>query len=408
MTTKDSMCLISYQIAFDKGSEYGSAYQIVQHIVQKYPNLTLISRKKNIDLLKNDPLFAKSTLIALDVPKYLSFYKKKERGITLYYMTWLYLVAQKVKSLGDFSLIYLVNFHGDKTPHFFKNPNGSIMWGPLAHHPFIPPEFIYREPRSLYIGFEYIKILTKKMLWYSPWMMKALRNSDVIYCGNPKDLPPTFKRFPNKVKILNVVARPFDIKEQTNPSQDGFRLLFIGRFIDIKGTIFTLQTFHEFYKNHPDSHLTMIGKGPLHEELESYIKSNNLESAVDIINWLPQDELFEHYQNSHVFFFPSMEAQGLVVTEAMQFGLPIVCLKDYGPHSIAREVAISIPYQKGNIQATKTDFITSLSELYNIKNQSQYLELRQKTRKEYEKNQHAPQLVSTILEDIDTLLNNKT
>ena len=193
MINKESMCLISYQIAFDKGSEYGSAYQIVQHIVRKYPDLTLISRKKNIDLLKRDPLFSESTLIALDVPKHLSFYKKKERGITLYYMTWLYLVAQKVKSLGAFSLIYLVNFHGDNAPHFFKNPHGSVMWGPLAHHPFIPPEFIYRTPRPVHIGFEYIKILTKKMLWYSPWMLRALKNSDVIYCGNPNDLPPTFK-----------------------------------------------------------------------------------------------------------------------------------------------------------------------------------------------------------------------
>ena len=405
MTTKDSMCLICYQIAFDKGSEYGSAYQIAQYVVQKYPTLTLISRRKNIELLKKDPLFEKSTLIALDVPEYLSFYKKKERGITLYYLTWLYLVAKKVKSLGDFSLIYLVNFHGDKTPHFFKNPNGAVMWGPLAHHPFVPPEFIYQKPRILHIGFEYIKILTKKMLWYSPWMIKALKNSDIIYHGNPNDLPPTFKWFSEKVKILNVLARPFDVKTHTIPSQEGFRLLFIGRFIDVKGPIFALHTFHEFYKTHPDAHLTMIGKGPLDEDLEAYIKTHGLEDAVEIINWLPQGDLFAHYQNAHIFFFPSMEAQGLVVTEAMQFGLPVMCLKTYGPHSIARDVAISVPYQKGDIASTQKKLITALSELYAIKDKPEYIELRKKTRKAYEEYQDAAQIASVILKDIELLLN---
>ena len=246
------------------------------------------------------------------------------------------------------------------------------------------------------------------MLWYSPWMLKALKNSDVVYCGNPNDLPPTFKLFPKKVKILNVVARPFDVTTYTQPVQDGFRMLFIGRFIDIKGTVFALKTFHEFYKTHPDAHLTMIGKGPLREDLEAYIASHNLEKAVQIIDWLPQDELFEHYQTAHVFFFPSMEAQGLVVTEAMQFGLPIMCLENYGPHSIARDVAISIPYQKGDTQATKAKFITALSDLYRLKDQPQYLELRQKTRQAYEEHQHAPQLVSTTLNDIEQLLNKKS
>ena len=149
----------------------------------------------------------------------------------------------------------------------------------------------------------------------------------------------------------------------------------------------------------------MIGKGPLKEDLEKYIAEHNLQDVVEMINWLPQDDLFEHYQTAHVFFFPSMEAQGLVVTEAMQFGLPIMCLQNYGPHSIARDIAISVPYQKGDTHKTKELFLNALSELYRIKDQPQYLELRQKTREAYEEHQHAPQIVSTILEDIELLLN---
>lgn len=216
-------------------------------------------------------------------------------------------------------------------------------------------------------------------------MRRALERSDAIFCCNPLDIPPTFKKYKSKIEYLNMVARPIDITPQPPPKKESaFRLLFIGRFMDMKGTIFALETFHEFYRTHNDAHFTIIGKGPLKKQLETYVEKNSLSDCVDIISWLPQEDLFAYYQHAHVFFFPSMESQGLVVTEAMQFGLPIVCLKNYGPHSLAREAALTVEHKRGALEQTQQGLLAKLTQLYNIKDTPQYQQLRTTTRATYD------------------------
>ena len=391
-----NVCLVAYQIQFGKGSEFGSGYEIAYELVKEYPNATIISRKKNIFILKDNPHFAKCNLIGFDVPHFLGFYKRKAKGLTPYYFTWLYLVSKIVKRNAPFDIIHLINFHSDVYPHFFNNPDGKIIWGPIAHHPFIPKEMIYRTPTWKHVGMEYGKILAKYALWYSPLMKKALQRSETIFCCNPKDIPPSFKRYQEKIQYLNMVARPFDIQDTLPPDPQTFQILFIGRFLDMKGTVFALETFHSFLKTHPDSHLTMIGKGPLKERLENYIAKQQLENNVDIVSWIPQDDLLAYYQKSHVFLFPSMESQGLVITESMQFGLPIVCLEGYGPHSLAREAALTVPYQKNAKEQIKKGLLQHLTHLYEIRNTKEYLALRKRTRETFDDHLAVPKMVDQI------------
>ena len=37
------------------------------------------------------------------------------------------------------------------------------------------------------------------------------------------------------------------------------------------------------------------------------------------------------FQNGVAFLFPSHEGAGMVVTEALSFGLPVICLDNAGP-----------------------------------------------------------------------------
>ena len=167
--------------------------------------------------------------------------------------------------------------------------------------------------------------------------------------------------------------------------------------MDMKGTIFALETFHKFYQEHGDAHFTIIGKGPLKQRLEEYVAENHLQDCVDIISWLPQEDLFGYYQHAHVFFFPSMESQGLVVTEAMQFGLPIVCLQNYGPHSLAREAALTVEHKRGALKTTQEGLLAKLTHLYTIKDTEEYQALRDTTRTAYEKHLTVEAQVQQIL-----------
>ncbi|MEC7983917.1 MAG: glycosyltransferase family 4 protein, partial [Myxococcota bacterium] len=344
------------------------------------------------------PLFEHCNLIPLDVPKSLSFYKKKARGLMLYYMTWMWMVAKRVEKEGPFDVIHLVNFHTDVYPHFLRNPHGKLIWGPLAHHPFVPPELVYQKPRAWYIGIEYLKYMTKQIFWRSPWMIRALENSDVIFCCNSHQLPPSYRRFRHKIRFLNVFSRSLGIKRDAVVQDGPFQLLFIGRFMDVKGTIFSLEVFRDFWKEYPNARFTMIGKGPLKDQIVDVIEQYGLEKAVNLVEWLPQEELVSYYQRSHVFFYPSMEAQGMVVTEAMQFGVPILCLEGFGPHSIARECAITVPFQRGNLSNTHERFLSELRSLHALHKKPEYTSLREKTRACYQRYLRVEMQIHDILD----------
>ena len=228
-------------------------------------------------------------------------------------------------------------------------------------------------------------------------MKQALDRSDVIFCCNEHQLPPSFRRHRNKIQFLNVFSRFLGADGIDEHQQGPFQLLFIGRFLDVKGTMFALAVFRDFWKQHPDARFTMIGEGPLQAQLEEEIAKEGLSDAVQLVAWLPQDELFSYYQRSHVFFYPSMEAQGMVVTEAMQFGVPILCLEGYGPHSLARECAITVAHKTGVLEQTHQGFLTELTALYAMREQPKYQALRAETRDCYERYLRVEAQVETIV-----------
>ena len=95
------------------------------------------------------------------------------------------------------------------------------------------------------------------------------------------------------------------------------KLLFIGRFADVKGLSFLLDA----WKSIPDRKdwvLTLIGNGPLRDTLDGF-------PDVEIKDFMSQEELAVEMQNSGAFILPSVfEPWALVLHEAAAGGLPIL------------------------------------------------------------------------------------
>jgi glycosyltransferase involved in cell wall biosynthesis len=58
---------------------------------------------------------------------------------------------------------------------------------------------------------------------------------------------------------------------------------------------------------------------------------NNIEQYVDFISWIDRNDLMQMMKTSSAFLFPSHEGAGMVVAEALSFGLPVICLDNEGP-----------------------------------------------------------------------------
>jgi glycosyltransferase involved in cell wall biosynthesis len=72
-------------------------------------------------------------------------------------------------------------------------------------------------------------------------------------------------------------------------------------------------------------HLTVIGSGEEEKHIKSLVSSLQLENHVDLVGYVPKDNLPDFYNRADVFVLPSIsESFGQVLLEAMSSGLPII------------------------------------------------------------------------------------
>jgi glycosyltransferase involved in cell wall biosynthesis len=66
---------------------------------------------------------------------------------------------------------------------------------------------------------------------------------------------------------------------------------------------------------------------------------------VDFVDWVNRDQLLNYYRKASLFFFPSHEGAGMVVSEAMSCGLPVICFDNCGPGEFVDDQSgIKVPY----------------------------------------------------------------
>lgn len=96
----------------------------------------------------------------------------------------------------------------------------------------------------------------------------------------------------------------------------------IGQFIERKGFIFLIEAWSKI--NNDEKQLLIIGGGPLKDEYLEYIKINNIQN-IFILDYMDHDKIVEYYKAADYFVFPTLEdIWGLVINEAMAYGLPII------------------------------------------------------------------------------------
>lgn len=145
------------------------------------------------------------------------------------------------------------------------------------------------------------------------------RMSAVLPSGKPH--AELFKRIGFKGKcnitgsvgIFNKGARDIDLARPRVHSD--LKYLYVGRLIDVKNVDLLIDTF-----NLNGKPLTIVGDGVLANALKSKANSN-----IEFRGFVNNDSLGEIYQTHDVFILPSYsETWGLVVEEALYWGLPVI------------------------------------------------------------------------------------
>jgi glycosyltransferase involved in cell wall biosynthesis len=122
-----------------------------------------------------------------------------------------------------------------------------------------------------------------------------------------------------------------------NIPQDAFVVGHVGRLAPEKNLDFLARALCRFLERNRKAHFLIVGQGPSEQTVRDIVEPAGLGDRVHTAGTLTRDALVSAYHAMDVFAFASKsETQGMVLTEAMAAGVPVVALDASG----VREVVV--------------------------------------------------------------------
>ncbi|MEQ8837447.1 MAG: glycosyltransferase, partial [Lacipirellulaceae bacterium] len=147
---------------------------------------------------------------------------------------------------------------------------------------------------------------------------------------------------------IEVIPTGVDLKKFTLGDRKGFRenhaipdraflVGHVGRLAPEKSIAFLAEAVAEFVASNKRSWFLVAGTGPCDEEILSTFIKKGVADRLVILGELPSQELVDAYYAMDTFAFASLsETQGMVVTEAMAAGTPVVAIDGPGVREAVR------------------------------------------------------------------------
>ncbi len=195
------------------------------------------------------------------------------------------------------------------------------------HHHF---DFMNYQSRKN--GGDIVRFLFKRPARYIPENLFLWLSTTVII-PSPYVRDVFKKTFPRK-KFFYVELGLLPAFSQNHASQikTGKNLIYVGTISKRKGLHLLIDALHTIDQQNINFNCTLVGavRGNRYKDfIDEKINNYKLNNKVSFPGKLSDAELASHYGNSYVFVFPSLlEGYGMVLLEAMSFGLPIVAFNN--------------------------------------------------------------------------------
>ncbi len=188
-------------------------------------------------------------------------------------------------------------------------------------------------------GHGFIKTATTKAKWRL--MEKMARKFDrfvVLTDGNRREWP--------SLKNMQVIANPLPFASAQSFSQQNKIVICVGKISYQKGQDLLAEAWRHIHAKYPDWQLHLYGK-----ENIAFLDTQSLKHNIHFFP--PAKDIEQKYQEASIYVMSSrFEGFGMVLIEAMEFGLPCVSFDcDYGPSDIIKDGADGFLVDKENIAA---------------------------------------------------------
>lgn len=126
-----------------------------------------------------------------------------------------------------------------------------------------------------------------------------------------------------------------EIREKYEIKENEILLLLVSRLTTEKNINFVFESVLKILKENKLAKFLLAGDGYLLPELKKRVKEENLEDKIIFAGIAPREELKNYYAAGDIFVYASKsETQGMIITEGMYVGLPIVAVKAPGVESL--------------------------------------------------------------------------
>ncbi len=127
-------------------------------------------------------------------------------------------------------------------------------------------------------------------------------------------------------------------RRQLGIPEDAFVVGHLGRLAPEKNLEFLAGAVADFVRSRPHAHFLVIGAGPSEEAMREIFARAGAEAQLHNAGTLQDQPLADALQAMDVFAFASKsETQGMVLTEAMAAGLPVVALDAPGAREVVQD-----------------------------------------------------------------------
>ncbi|WMJ79953.1 glycosyltransferase family 4 protein [Clostridium sp. MB40-C1] len=165
------------------------------------------------------------------------------------------------------------------------------------------------------------------------------------------DLSRFQKNISDEEKIL--------LREKHGLSSNDKVLVYLGRIAYEKNIDEIIEFFSTIKDEIEDLKLLIVGKGPYLEDLQSTVKSKNLQNKIVFTGMVDPNEVYKYYKISDAFVTASTsETQGLTYIEALSSGLPVICRYDSCIEGVIEEGLNGFVYED------KKEFTNAIKTFY--------------------------------------------
>jgi glycosyltransferase involved in cell wall biosynthesis len=342
MPAPTKVLLSAYACEPDRGSEPGVGWNWMLALLQRGLEVWVLTRANNRPVIEEAcarlglPLGTRLHFVYHDLPPWVLKLKRRGWvGTQLYYELWqrtALAVARQAHAQHRFDLCHHLTFGVWRHSSPLYRLGVPFVFGPVGGGEEPPWTLVRTLPLRDRLA-EHARHAVNAVAAAWPGVRRCLRASALVLAKTPETARWIAKAGAASRPLLEIGIDCDAVPEPPRRAlRGGLRCLFAGRLVGLKGVHLAVRACAHLARRGVDIELTIVGKGPQRERLESLVREQGLASRVRFVDWLDRAALFAEYAAHDVLVFPSLhDSSGNVVLEAFSQGLPVVCLARGGP-----------------------------------------------------------------------------